>query len=462
MNALQRWAWGLGPVLAFLTGMLLSRFGIAAPACWCAAVSIWCATWWIFQPVSLPVTAMIPLALFPFMGILSSQEIARCYGNPIILMVLGGFLLSVGMEQSGAHRRVAIGILKCVGRGHESQVVFGFLLASVLISMWMSNTATTLILLPVALATLEGADCRKRLAPPLLLAIAHGSTLGGMGTPIGAPTNLMFIASYRSSTGREFSFFDWMAFALPIVAVMIPVIWFWLTRGLAKERVRIDLDPGPWTEAECRVLTVFGLAALAWLTRTVPYGGWSALLQLPDVGDETVALSAALMLFLLPDGRGKRLLTWESAQKIPWGIPLLLAGGIAISRGFESTGLNDSLGNLFAQLAGLPVLVMMLQICLLATFVSELASNTAVTAMLMPILASAAGASGVDPILLMAPGVIGASCGFMLPVATGPSTVAFGTGEIPPRFMARVGLALDLSSIVVTAGVCYLLFAPKA
>lgn len=459
MTAIQRWSWRMGPLLALGTGASMFLSGAALPACWCAAVTVQCAIWWIFQPVSLPVTAMIPLVMFPFTGVLDHRAVAGCYGNPIIMMVLGGFLLSVAMERSGAHRRVALGILRNIGRGDESQVVLGFLLASALISMWMSNTATTLILLPVALATLEGASCRKRLAPPLLLAIAYGATLGGMGTPIGSPTNLMFIAAYQTATGSEFTFIDWMAFALPIVGIMIPVTWFWLSRGLSREQVKITMDPGPWKPAEFRVLIVFGLTALAWMTRTVPSGGWSTLLHLPDVGDNTIALAAAVILFLLPDGEGRRLLDWESAQRIPWGILLLLAGGIAISQGFEATGLNESLGGLFARLAGLPVMLMMLMICLVATFVSEMASNTAVTAMLMPILSAAALAAGVNPMLLMAPGVIGASCGFMLPVATGPNAVVFGTNELSSRQMARIGLAMDLSSVVVTAGTCYLFFA---
>ena len=459
MNGIQRGAWMAGPVLALALGGGLFVSGLSLPACWCGAIALWCGIWWIFQPVALPVTALIPMALFPFTGVLDHKTVAGCYGNPIIMMVLGGFLLSVAMERSGAHRRVALGILCAVGKGYERRIVLGFLLSSVLISMWMSNTATTLILIPVALATLEGVSFRQRLAPPLLLAIAYGATFGGMGTPVGSPTNLMFMGAYQATTGIELSFIDWMTFAMPIVIIMIPVTWFWLTRGLGTEQVTITLKSGPWKSAERRVLMIFGFTAVAWLTRTIPYGGWSSLLNLTGVGDDSVALIAAVALFLLPNGEGGQLLNWNDAKGIPWGILVLLAGGIAISKGFESTGLNESLGGLFAHLTMLPVLIMMLQVCFIATFISEMASNTAVTAMLMPILAAAATASEIDPLLLMAPGVIGASCGFMLPVATGPNAVVFGTNELTSRQMARVGFPLDLSAILVTTGVCYVLFA---
>lgn len=456
MSPHRRWAIAAGPITAAIIAGLLASADLPAAACWCGAVTALCGVWWIFEPIAIPATSIIPFAALPLLGVMDHKQVAACYGHPVILLVIGGLMLSTALEKSGAHRRVALGIVRTVGRGSARQVVLGMILAAAVMSMWISNTATTLILLPVATAALEQAEDRRRLALPLVLGVAYGATIGGIGTPVGCATNLMFIAVYRETTSVEVTFTGWMQIGLPVVAVMLPIVWLWLTRRVGAQRLLPTESLGPWRPEERRVLLVFALTALAWTTRAEPFGGWSAWLGATGVGDGTVGLAAVVTMFVLPNGRGGRLLDWQTANKIPWGVLLLLGGGIAIARGFEISGLSAALGDLLAQLGSLPVLLMIPIICLAVTFMTEVTSNTATTALLMPVLAAAGVAASIDPVLLMAPAVISASCAFMLPVATSPNAIAFATGHVSVSQMAREGLVLNLVGIPVVTLVCYL------
>ena len=313
------------------------------------------------------------------------------------------------------------------------------------------------MLLPVALAVLDQTG-DKKLATPLLLGMAYAASVGGIGTPVGTPPNVILMGVYEEYTGHEITFLEWMKIGLPVVLVMVPLQWVWLTRGLKEKGEALELPaPGPWSRAEVRVLIVFGLTALAWVTRSQPLGGWSHLIGAPGVGDATVALTAVVAMFLIPDGEGAQLLDWKTAAKIPWGLLILFGGGIAIARAFSASGLSEQLGNLLAALANWPVLLMLLIICLCVTFLTEITSNTATTSLLMPILSAAAAAAANDPRLLMVPAAISASCAFMLPVATAPNAIVFGTGKFPTTTMAREGIALNLVGVVVITLVCYLL-----
>jgi len=458
MREKQTWALATGPIVAAVVAAWLA-FGVQLPwaACWCGAVTALCAVWWIFEPIAIPATSLIPFAVFPLAGVMDHQAVAKCYGHPIILLVIGGLMLSTAMEKSGAHRRVALGVVRAVGGRGGRRIALGFLLASAGMSMWMSNTATTLILLPVAMAVLEEVEDRKTLAVPIFLSVAYGASIGGIGTPVGCATNLMFMAVYKQNTGNEVTFWGWMKLGLPVVVVMLPIAWLWLTRRVPEQKLLELPRPGQWRTEERRVLIVFALTALAWITRAEPFGGWSRLIGAPGVGDSTVALLAAVVMFILPNGHGGRLLDWKSAGKIPWGILLLLGGGIAIAQAFMVSGLSEALGRLLAELGTLPAVLMIASICLGVTFMTEVTSNTATTALLMPILATAGLAAQIDPALLMAPAVISASCAFMLPVATSPNAIVFGTGYVPVRAMAREGLALNLIGVPVVTTVCYLL-----
>ena len=446
----------MGPVLSLAMYILLSIADWAFAPAATAAITLLCAMWWIFEPIPIPFTSMIPLALFPLLGILTPDQVARAYGSPLILLLLGGFMISTAMAESGAHRRIALYMVNLFGGGSARGLVFGFMTASAVLSMWISNTATTLMLLPVALAVLERAD--RQLALPLLLGVAYAASIGGLGTPIGTPPNLIFMQVYDDQFGQTLSFPEWMSWGLPVVLLMLPISGLWLTRGLHLSR-RIKLPPvGQWTKAEKRVLSLFALTAFLWITRQTPFGGWSQWFGLPNANDAAVALLAVIVLAVVPNGEGGRLLKWEAAAKIPWGVLILFGGGIAIASAFMQSGLADHVATQLGVLATLPVWLMILLICLIVTFMTEVTSNTAIASLLMPLLAATSVATDIDPSLLMIPAAMSASCAFMLPVATAPNAVIYGSGKLTVKDMARTGLVLNLTGVVVISAVSYLFF----
>lgn len=456
MQLRNHYSLAAGLAVACLTWLALAGAGFASPICWTAAITALCAVWWFTEAIPIPATAMVPLALFPALGVLTPAQVGAAYGSPTILLVLGGFVLSAALVKSEAHYRLAIGMVRLVGGQSSRRLVFGFITAAAVLSMWISNAATSLMLLPVALAVLRRSH-DALLPTPLLLGMAYGSNIGGLGTPIGTPANLVFLQVYSDSTGTEISFLQWMLWGIPVALVLLPVIGIWLTRRLSYKG-NVDLpEVGEWRSPEKRVLWVFFFTALAWMTRSQPFGGWSELLGLPTANDASVALLAAVMLFVLPDGKGGKLLDWESTSSIPWGILILLGSGFAIARAFGESGLSDVLGQTLTAFTVLPLLLMMASFCLFVTFMTELTSNTATTALLMPVLAAAAMAAGMDPLALMLPAAMSASCAFMLPTATTPNGVAFSTGQFPIRTMAMEGFAINLFGVAVIATICYLI-----
>ena len=451
---LRRAAFIAGPLLALSLAAYLRGLGLSEEIAITALVTVWCVVWWVFEPVPIPVTSLLPLALLPLLGVLTPAQVGQAYGSPLILLLLGGFILSRAMEHSGAHRRIALNMVRLFGAHSDRRLVFGFMAASAVLSMWISNTATTLMLLPVALAVLEKAQ-GERLAIPLLLGIAYAASVGGIGTPIGTPPNLVFMQVYEDTTGDVVTFTEWMAWGLPVVLCLVPLIALWLTRGL-KGSSGVELPPvGEWRPEERRVMWVFAFTALAWVTRATPYGGWSAWLGLPGANDASVALLAVVLMFSVPNGRGGRLLDWDTAVTIPWGVLLLFSGGICLAKAFVSSGLSPLLGDWLASLSHLPLWLLIGVICLVVTFLTETTSNTASTTLLMPILAAAALAAGIAPELLMVPAAMTASCAFMLPVATAPNSVVYGSGRVPIRRMAREGVVLNFAGVLVVATCCY-------
>ncbi len=465
MTPTRRNLWlGCGVLAGALAFAICIRAGLGAPAAWTAAVTLVCAVWWVTEPVSVPVTSLLPFVVLPMVGVISHKDAAEAYGNTLILLLLGGFLLSAGMERSGAHRRIALGLVRGIGGGGR-RLVLGMMVACALCSMWISNTATTLMLLPVVTAILRHAPDRT-LTQPLLLGVAYSASIGGMGTPVGTPPNVIFMGIYQEiEGGRAVSFLDWMAIGVPIVLVFVPLAWWWLVRNVPRSATPVQLPPvGPRTTRETRVLAIFALAALAWVFRSQPWGGWQEWTGLTGANDATVALAAATALFVLPSGEHEhdRLLDWTDAKALPWGLLLLFGGGIAIAKAFGTSGLAAALGDVLAHDLGLgdwPVPLTVLAICLAVTFLTEVTSNTATTTLLMPVLASAGQASGVDPALWMVPAALSASCAFMLPVATAPNAVVYGTGDLRVSDMAREGFALNLIGAIVIAGWCTLCLA---
>lgn len=389
-------------------------------------------------------------------GVLNHKQVANAYGNDIILLLLGGFILSTAIEKSGVHRHLAIGMVRLVGSNGNKNLVLGFMLASAFISMWISNTATTLMLIPVAIAILEHCE-EKQVATPLLLGIAYAANIGGVGTPIGTPPNLIFFSQYSELMGTSFSFLQWIRLGFPVVLFMVPLMWLWLTRNLKNTSKPFLPELGTINLAQKRVLIIFSITALAWMTRIQPFGGWSQLLGTPGVGDSTVALFMVVLMFLIPDGKGGKLLDWETASQIPWGLLILIAGGIAIANAFSSSGLSIELGQVLSGISILPKLIVIVSICSVVTFLTEVTSNTATTSVMMPILAALALQAKLDPALVMIPATLSASCAFMLPVATPPNAVVYSTGEFSISRMAREGLILNLIGVVVITGLSYII-----
>ena len=446
---------GLGPALA--GGLLATLWGfdlLAWPAAVTAAVTLWCAIWWLTEPVPIPVTSLLPLALFPLLGVITPTQVAQSYGSPLILLLLGGFMLSGALAKCGAHRRLALVMIHASAGLGQKGLVLGFMLAAAGLSMWISNTATTLMLLPIALAVLEN-DRLKPLTIPLLLGVAYSASLGGTGTPIGTPPNLIYMQVSQDQFGSATSFPMWMSFGVPVVVLLLPMMFLWLTRHVASGALPKLDPPGEWKTAEIRVLAVFSLTALAWMTRAAPWGGWQTWLDLPWANDASVAMLAVVLLCMLPNGdrnQPGRLLDWPTIERIPWGVLILFAGGITIARAFIETGLSDALAAQLTTLSALPTWLMILVLCLSVTFLTEVTSNTATTALLMPVLAATAAATDIPHELLMVPAAISASCAFMLPVATAPNAVVYGSGRVKVKDMMREGLILNLlGALVITA-----------
>jgi sodium-dependent dicarboxylate transporter 2/3/5 len=447
---MTRWLLLIGPAVALALFFLLLGQGWTLAAAITASVTLLCAVWWIFEPIPIPFTSLIPLAVFPLFGVLTPSQVGQSFGSPLILLLMGGFMLSTAMADSGAHRRIALYMVNLFGGGNARGLVLGFMAAAAVLSMWISNTATTLMLLPVALAVLEQTE--KKMQIPLLLGIAYAASIGGLGTPIGTPPNLIFMQVHLDQFGTTPSFPEWMTWGIPVVILLVPLAGLWLTRGL-KLAAPVELPQvGQWRSSEKRVMTMFCLTGFFWITRQAPFGGWSGLLDLPMANDASVALVAVVLMAALPDGEGGRLLHWESARKIPWGVLLLFAGGISIANAFVQSGLADVLAQQLHGLVTLPTWLLLLSMCLSVTFLTEVTSNTATASLLMPVLAATAVATDMNPMLLMVPAVLSASCAFMLPVATAPNAIVFGSGKIRIKEMARAGFALNIiGAFVITA-----------
>ena len=450
----------LALLLAVLAYAALSIAGQAQPIAATAAITVFTATLWISEALPIPVTSLIPFVAFPLAGVLDHTQAAAALGNHVILLLMGAFMLSKALEKSNVHSRLAYYLVNLTGGRSAKRLVFGFMLTAAILSMWISNSATTLILLPIVLAVLKYVDDSK-LTVALLLGIAYAASLGGVGTPVGTPPNIIFMSVYLETFGKEISFLEWMKTGVPIVLIGIPVIALWLCRNLSSAAHYQLPRTGSWRSAEIRVLGVFALVASAWISR--PY--WSGWFGLESVGDSTIALAGVVLMFMVPSGEtssddpnqsSEKLLDWKTAVDIPWGMLLLFAGGICIAKAFSASGLSTMMGQSLSGLADLPLPLLILAICLFVTFLTEITSNTATATLLMPILASAGIAAGIDPALIMMPAAISASCAFMLPVATAPNAIVYGMDKFSIKTMAREGFVLNVLLAFVVSAISYL------
>lgn len=445
----------------FFTGYLGADSAIASTV----SITLFTAYLWISEAVPIPIASTVPFIAFPLAGVLTHKQAASALGSHVIILLMGAFMLAKGIEASGVHRRLAHKMIQWIGNDSAFRIIFAFMLTTACLSIWISNTASVLALLPVA-ATVAACSDNKRFKIALLLGLAYSASLGGVGSLIGTPPNVIFASVYEEFAGHEYGFLMWMKTGVMIVVLAIPLMALWLSRGI-KLSHRIDTEAvGLMTTHEKRALLVFGLTALLWVFRKEPFGGWSGLLGNSMVGDSTVALLGVFAMFLVStgatadaEGKKSRLLDWETAKTIPWGMLLLFSGGICIAKAFVSSGLSEQIGAGLAVLTELPPILMLLLLTIFVSFLTEITSNTATATLLMPILASAAIANNVPLELLMVPAVISCSCAFCLPVATAPNSIVFAGGNITIKDMAREGFALNIIVAVVVSLVSYASFA---
>lgn len=449
----------LGPSAAIVVGLATAASGLPPAACKTAAIATLCALWWVTEPISLAATAVIPFALLPMAGVMSHKEVSSAYGNSIVLLLLSGFVLSKLLEESGAHRRLALLMIRLVGGTSHRRVVFAFMVATAALSMWIANTAVALMMLPIVAAVYDSEE-HASLAVPLLLGICYAANIGGMGTPIGTPPAAVFVAAYEQTTGQEVGFLDWMKLGVPAIVILVPCAWLIVTRGMVKGTPVVLQARGAWRRGELLVLVLFAATALAWITREGPWGGWTAWFGVVDengkalAGDSTVGLFFVALAFVIPDGTGRSLLTWDMVARIPWGLLVLVGGGIALANGFTTSGLSESMGQALSEVAGWPLFLTIPIICLVGSLMTEFASNTATATLLMPILAAAAFSVGMEPGMLMMPAVWSVACAFMLPVATGPNAIVYGSGRISITRMVKAGFMLNVLAVVVVSLLC--------
>jgi len=461
---MKRVALGAGPAWLLLVLLLPAPVGLAPEAWRVAGLAGWMAVWWLSAVVPLEATALLPLVLLPVLRVAPLTEIAPSYADPIIFLFLGGFFLAATLERWDLHKRFALATVRAVGT-KAPRVVLAFMLTSAVASMWISNTATAVMMLPIAMAVVGATDDEGRgTSTALLLGIAYAASIGGVATLIGTPPNAIFAGAARELLAEDVGFAQWMGFALPVTIPMLFGCWLLLIRlfevrgtipGLEGYVARERAAMGPVGGGERFVLTVFGLTALAWILRApktigaIRIPGISDFL--PGVTDAGIAVAAAVVLFVTPLRRQRFTvgLDWASARQVPWGILLLFGGGLALARAFEISGLTEWLGGQLVALRGVPLPVVIGATAALFVILTELTSNTATAALGMPLMVGVADGLGVSPLPLMMTAALAASMAFMLPVATPPNAIVFGSRRILPADMARAGIGLNLLAVTI-------------
>ena len=451
----------LGPALAAIVFALPLGEAINPEAHRLAAITVLMATWWMTEAVPVAITALLPLALFPLFGIAKAQSVAPNYGKDLIWLFFGGFQLAFAVERWNLHRRLAMFMVRTFGT-QSDRLILGFMLASGLLSMWLLNTSTTLMLLPVAMAVAATIG-KEAFGKALMLGLAYAASVGGMGTYLGTAPNGVF-RDVAAEKNLALGFGEWMAFAAPLSVILIGFIWLYLTRFAFKvERTplaedhpahaALSGDRAPWSAGEKRVAVIFVIAVIAWISRK--YVPRALGLNPKLVTDATIAIiiTVILDLFRAPTPKGSStLLSWNETAKTPWHILILFGGGFALAAAFDSTQLSKWMGSILADLTnGWPLPLMVLAVVLFMTFLTEVTSNTATSIILLPVIRDLAIAAEIDPLMLMLPATLAASCAFMLPVATPPNAVVYGSGLVRLPEMARVGVGINLGTgILIT------------
>jgi sodium-dependent dicarboxylate transporter 2/3/5 len=465
----------LGPLLFVLTLVFFEPEGLSSAGRAVLATTLWVATWWITEAIPIPVTSLLPVALLPLTGALEGDAVVAAYGNDIIFLFLGGFSLAIAMEKWNLHQRIALSIVAAIGTSPR-RIVLGFMVATAFLSMWVSNTAATMMMIPVGLAVVyqasrslrggEFADDLPRFEKSVIFGIGYAATIGGLGTLIGTPPLAVLAATTGELFGESVSFGGWMVFGVPLAALLLALAWFYLTG--VKLRVRFRQLPGGreiireerrslgrMSAQEKLVLGVFLGTAFMWVSRSFLWEG-----LLPGISDGVIAIVATVVLFTLPTRgvREKRILQWEDSKRIPWGILLLFGGGLAIAAGFVDTGLSAWIGEQLRVLDGVDVILTIVIATALVLFLTEITSNAATATMILPVMAALAVSLNIHPYALMVPCAMAANCAFMLPVGTPPNAIMFGTGRVTIMEMVRNGFWLNVIALaLVVAGTLFLL-----
>ena len=476
----------IGLWLGFAAFVLLLIFPVDpgnVPASRLAAVALLMAIWWVTDAIPLFATALLPLVLYPLLGIMSGHDTAPIYFNSTIVLFLGGFMIALTMEKWNLHRRIALNIIHAVGGG-PARIVLGFMIAAAFLSMWISNTATAVMMVPIGLAIILqiegefGRDQARHLSVGLMLGIAYGATVGGLTTLVGTPPNLSFVRIFQIlfPEAPPIAFGHWIVMAFPVGLIMLVAAWLMITKVFHRVPDTVNVDQevvkvergrlGRIAFEERAVLGVFVTTALLWVFRvdlelgflTIP--GWSRILPDPGmIDDGTIAITLASILFFIParnrESGATRVMGPDVIPRLPWNIVLLFGGGFALAAGFQETGLAQLIGSQFEVLGNLPVFLLILIVCMALTFLTEFTSNTATTEMILPILASVAVVTGTHPLVLMIPATLSASCAFMMPVATPPNAIVFGSDRITVGEMARTGILLNLIGVLVIATIVF-------
>lgn len=455
-----------GPIAGLLLYVFFRPEGLSLPATATAGLAAWLAIWWSTEALPVAVTAFLPLVLFPLFGINSMAVTASSYSHPIIYLFLGGFVIALAIERSGLHIRTALKVFRLAGLNGKS-LVAGFMTAAAVISMWISNTSTTLMLLPIAASvtmvirdTMSSTLSQKEITnfeTSMLLGLAYAATLGGMATLVGTPPNTFMVGFMADSYQVDIDFMRWMLVGVPLAAVMLPITWLILTKFLypvnfrASQQAKSHIDNlyaglGKMQPAEKRTLYVFVALVLGWVFRKQIV----AMTGLTGLTDSGVAMAAAVLAFLVPSGKkGEALVTWDDTKKLPWGVLILFGGGLALAAGMTATGLTLWLGKQLAPLGEINIALLVVASALLVIFLTELTSNLATTATILPVMAAIAVETGQDPLIFVIPVTLAASCAFMLPVATPPNAIVFSSGRVPIPRMMRAGFFLNMIGVVV-------------
>jgi sodium-dependent dicarboxylate transporter 2/3/5 len=468
--ALRQWSgWLLGPLALVATVLLPPPEGLSVEGWRTAGVATLMAVFWICESIPIPATALLPLVLFPLLGLGEIRQTAEPFANPIIYLFLGGFIIALAMQRWNLHRRVAINLIGVMGT-QPARIIAGFLCASALVSMWVSNTATALMMLPIAQSVMHllpgtrATRGSRDFGTALVLSVAYGATTGGMATLIGTPPNALLAAYVGDVYGLDIGFAQWMVLGVPVVLVALPVVFVVLTRvsfrldrgelpGLRDLLHRERTSLGAMGRGELAVAAVFALTALGWIFQ--PLLGRA----LPMLSDTTIAMLGAVLLFVIPIDvrRGEFVMTWEATKALPWEVLLLFGGGLSLAANIERHGLSHYLGTLASGLEGVPTLLVLGIVCFGILMLTELTSNTATAATFLPIAAAIALSLGQNPLLFLAPAALASNCSFMMPVGTPPNAIVFGSGLVTLPQMARAGFLLNLVMVPIVLGVLLLI-----